>query len=73
MPLHPISVVNHVLGGYRSYLRTEFGARDPKLRTAVEESIETRHVLAEGTSLPAHLPSAPASALAAGASLFRTE
>ena len=46
MPLHPISVVNHVLDEYRSYLRTEFRARDPKLRAALEEAIDTPLFLA---------------------------
>jgi hypothetical protein len=32
LTLNPITVVDHVLGEYRSYLSTEFQARDPQLR-----------------------------------------
>ncbi len=34
MSLHPITVVEDVLGEYQSYLRTEFRARDEELRPA---------------------------------------
>jgi hypothetical protein len=56
MPLHPISVVNHVLDEYRSYLRTEFRARDPKLRAALEEAIDTPLFLAQEPFFQAHRP-----------------
>jgi len=40
MTLHPTAVVEHVLGEYRSYLLTEFRARDPQLRAALEEALD---------------------------------
>ncbi len=36
MTLHPIRVVDEVIEEYRSYLRTEFRARDEKLRADLE-------------------------------------
>lgn len=32
VPLHPIKILDDVLDEYRDYLRTEFRARDPRLR-----------------------------------------
>lgn len=54
MPLHPISVVDHVLEECRSYLRTEFRARDPKLRAALEAAINTPLLLARELFFQAH-------------------
>ena len=56
MPLHPIAVVDHVLEEYRSYLRTEFRARDPKLRAALEAVIDSPLFLAQEPFFQAHRP-----------------
>ena len=51
MPLHPIAVVDHVIEEYRSYLRTEFRARDVKLRAALESVVDTALFLAQNWRL----------------------
>lgn len=56
MTLHPISVVDHVLDEYRSYLRTEFQARDPKLRKALEDALDRPLFLAQEPFFQAHRP-----------------
>jgi hypothetical protein len=56
MPLHPITVVNHVLDEYRSYLRTEFRARDQDLRAALEAAIDEPLFLAQEPFFQAHRP-----------------
>ena len=36
--LHPIKALDHVVSEYRDYLVTEFRAKDPALRAALEEA-----------------------------------
>lgn len=56
MTLHPIAVVDHVLGEYQSYLSTEFRARDETLRQALEEALEQPRFLAQDPFFQAHRP-----------------
>lgn len=56
MPLHPIAVVDQVLEEYRSYLLTEFRARDPKLRAALQEALDRPLFLAQEAFFQAHRP-----------------
>ncbi|MFY0576328.1 DEAD/DEAH box helicase [Cystobacter fuscus] len=56
MSLHPIAVVDQVLEEYRSYLLTEFRARDPKLRRDLEEALERPLFLAQEAFFQAHRP-----------------
>lgn len=56
MPLHPIAVVDQVLEEYRSYLLTEFRARDPQLRQALESALERPRFLAQEPFFQAHRP-----------------
>ena len=56
MTLHPIAVVNQVLEEYRSYLSTEFRARDEKLRQALEEALDEPGFLAQDPFFQAHRP-----------------
>jgi hypothetical protein len=39
MSLNPITVIDQVLGEYRSYLSTEFQARDQKQRAALDAAL----------------------------------
>jgi hypothetical protein len=54
--LNPISVVDEVIDEYKSYLRTEFRARDPKLRGALEEELDAAAFLAQEPFFQAHRP-----------------
>jgi ATP-dependent helicase YprA (DUF1998 family) len=56
MTLNPITVVDHVIEEYRAYLRTEFRARDPKLREALEEQLDAAGFLAQDPFFQAHRP-----------------
>jgi ATP-dependent helicase YprA (DUF1998 family) len=56
MPLHPISIVNHVLDEYRDHLRTEFRARDEQLREALERELLSDRFLAQEPFFQAHRP-----------------
>lgn len=56
MTLHPISVVNRVIDEYESYLLTEFRARDPKLREALQEALKQPRFLAQEPFFHAHRP-----------------
>ena len=40
MTLHPILALDHVIDEYRDYLRTEFRAKDPGLREALEQALD---------------------------------
>ena len=40
MPLHPIRALDHVIDEYRDYLRSEFRAKDPGLREALERELD---------------------------------
>ena len=39
MALHPIKALDHVIDEYADYLRTEFRAKDPKLREALGNDV----------------------------------
>jgi len=56
MTLNPITVVDRVLGEYRSYLSTEFQARDPRLRAALEAALAEAGFLAQEPFFQAHRP-----------------
>ena len=56
MTLNPITVVDQVLAEYQSYLSTEFRARDPKLREALEAALEEAGFLAQEPFFQAHRP-----------------
>ena len=56
MPLNPITVVEQVIGEYRSYLSTEFQARDPGLRAALETELNQAGFLAQDPFYQAHRP-----------------
>ena len=47
MSLHPIRALDHDLDEYRDYLRTEFRAKDPALREALERELEAPRFLAQ--------------------------
>ena len=54
--INPIRVVEQVIDEYRSYLLTEFRARDPKLRAALVEALERPLFLAQEPFFQAHRP-----------------
>ncbi|BDU73133.1 DEAD/DEAH box helicase [Mesoterricola silvestris] len=54
MPLNPITVVDQVLEEYRSYLSTEFQARDPQLRASLEAALNEAGFLAQEPFFQAH-------------------
>lgn len=56
MSLNPITVVEQVLEEYRSYLSTEFQARDPKLRQALDAALDESGFLAQEPFFQAHRP-----------------
>ena len=56
MALHPIRALDHVLDEYRDYLRTEFRAKDPALRNALERELEAPGFLAQEPFYQAHRP-----------------
>ena len=56
MILHPIEALDQVIAGYESYLRTEFRARDPELRRALEEALARSAFLAQEPYFSAHRP-----------------
>lgn len=56
MTLNPIAVVHDVIDEYKSYLRTEFRARDPKLRDALEKELDAAGFLAQEPFFQAHRP-----------------
>jgi ATP-dependent helicase YprA (DUF1998 family) len=56
MTLNPITIVEQVLGEYRSYLSTEFQARDPQLRQALEAALDEAGFLAQEPFFQAHRP-----------------
>ena len=59
MTLHPISIVDRVIDEYQNYLLTEFRARDPKLRAALEEALLLPRFLAQEPFFQAHRPFKP--------------
>ena len=56
MTLHPITVVDQVLDEYRSYLSTEFRARDEALRAALEQALDKPGFLAQEPFFQARRP-----------------
>src|SRR5208283_4456970 len=56
MSLHPIKALDHVIGEYADYLRTEFRAKDPTLRAALEAELDAPGFLAQEPFYQAHRP-----------------
>jgi len=56
MTLNPITVVARVLGEYKSYLSTEFQARDRQLRASLESALAEAGFLAQEPFFQAHRP-----------------
>ncbi|HKM55341.1 MAG TPA: hypothetical protein VJY33_18190, partial [Isosphaeraceae bacterium] len=56
MSLHPIRALDHVIAEYRDYLRTEFRAKDPELRAALERELDAPRFLAQEPFYQAHRP-----------------
>ena len=56
MSLHPILALNHVIDEYRDYLRTEFRAKDPGLREALEQALDEPLFLAQEPFFQAYRP-----------------
>lgn len=56
MALHPILALDHVLDEYRDYLRTEFRAKDPALKAALERELDQPLFLAQEPFFQAHRP-----------------
>lgn len=56
MALHPILALNHVVEEYRDYIRTEFRAKDPKLKEALERELDQPLFLAQEPFFQAHRP-----------------
>ncbi len=52
--LHPIRALNQVIEEYRDYLRTEFRAKDPGLRAALEAELDRPGFLAREALYQAH-------------------
>lgn len=59
MSLHPIRVLDRVTDEYRDYLRTEFRARAPQLRQALEAELGRPRFLAQEPFYQAHRPFKP--------------
>ncbi|MDY0169365.1 MAG: DEAD/DEAH box helicase [Thermoguttaceae bacterium] len=56
MSLHPIKALDHVIDEYADYLRTEFRAKDPQLREALERELDAPRFLAQEPFYQAHRP-----------------
>lgn len=56
MSLHPIKALDHVIDEYADYLRTEFRAKDLKLRAALEAELDAPRFLAQEPFYQAHRP-----------------
>ena len=56
MTLHPILALNQVIDKYGDYLRTEFRAKDPALREALERELDRPLFLAQEPFFRAHRP-----------------
>ena len=59
MTLHPILALDHVIEEYRDYLRTEFRAKDPALKEALERELDQPLFLAQEPFFQAHRPFRP--------------
>lgn len=56
MTLHPILALDQVIDEYRSYLRSEFSAKDPALNAALEAELDRPLFLAQEPFYQAHRP-----------------
>ena len=56
MSLHPIRELNRVIDEYRDYLRTEFRAKDARLRAALERELDRPLFLSQEPFFQAHRP-----------------
>jgi hypothetical protein len=56
MSLHPIVALNHVIDEYREYLLSEFRAKDPGLKLALERELDQPLFLAQEPFFQAHRP-----------------
>jgi hypothetical protein len=56
LTIHPITVVDRVTDEYADYLRTEFRARDPRLRAALDAALAEPLFLAQDPFFQAHRP-----------------
>lgn len=56
MAMHPIRALDHVINEYSDYLRTEFRAKDPALRAALERELDAPGFLAQEPFYQAHRP-----------------
>jgi hypothetical protein len=56
MSLHPVRALEHVIDEYRDYLRSEFRAKDPALRQALEAELDRPLFLAQEPFYQAHRP-----------------
>lgn len=54
--IHPIKILDKVISEYRDYLLTEFRAKDPQLKQALEQAIDQPKFLAQATFYQAHRP-----------------
>jgi hypothetical protein len=55
--LHPILALDQVIEEYRDYLLTEFRAKNPGLRAALERALDQPLFLAQEPFFQAHRPS----------------
>jgi replicative superfamily II helicase/predicted nucleic acid-binding Zn-ribbon protein len=56
MSLHPIRALDHVIEEYKDYLSSEFRAKDPALRKALEDELDRPLFLAQEPFFQAHRP-----------------
>ncbi|MBD2014350.1 DEAD/DEAH box helicase [Microcoleus sp. FACHB-53] len=56
VPLHPIKALDRLIGEYKHYLLTEFRAKDPQLKAALEEALDQPLFLAQEPFYQAHRP-----------------
>src|SRR5881628_2627967 len=54
--LHPIRILDRVIEEYREYLLTEFRAKDPALKEALERELDRPRFLAQEPFFQAHRP-----------------
>ena len=54
--LHPVRVLDRVIQEYRDYLLTEFRAKDPALKDALERELDRPRFLAQEPFFQAHRP-----------------
>src|SRR5262245_54114264 len=54
--LHPVRVLDRVIEEYRDYLLTEFRAKDPALKEALERELDRPRFLAQEPFFQAHRP-----------------